>query len=97
MSAQREQQAAIVARLAELVALVAEGSIALPIDVEGPDSIRRLGLTSVRLLAFLVAVEDAFGVAWDEDLAPAVVSDFGAMAGHLQTRLAPAGLDMDGT
>ena len=78
--------AATVERLRDLLVEASEGDVTPPVDTSGADSIRRLGLTSVRLMAFLVAVEDEFGFEWDEDLDPAVISGFEAMAAYVESR-----------
>ncbi len=55
------------------------------------DSIRDIGLSSGQMLAFLVAVEDLFDFSWDEDVDPAVLTSFAAMARHVSERARSAG------
>jgi acyl carrier protein len=76
-----------VTALVHIMRTVAGPDLPGPIDPTGNDSIRRLGLTSVRLLEFMVAVEDTLGVLWGEDTEPAVLESFQAMADHLTPRL----------
>lgn len=75
-------QADIVGRLVGLLSEVTEERLGT-VDPYGPDSVRRLGLDSVTTLSFLVAVEDAFGIEWDDDLPDDVLASFEAMARHL--------------
>jgi hypothetical protein len=66
-----------------VVEVTAGEAVPDPSDV-GPDSIRRLGLNSVTTLSFLVAVEDAFGMEWDDDVSSDVLGGFAAMAAHVE-------------
>ncbi len=73
----------IMSTLMRLVVEVTAGDVVPdPSDV-GPGSIRRLGLNSVTTLSFLVAVEDAFGIEWDDDVCSEVLGGFAAMAAYL--------------
>jgi acyl carrier protein len=49
----------------------------------GPDSIRNLGLNSLRMLNFLVTIEDMFGIEWEDDLPEEVLGSFELMAGYI--------------
>jgi len=82
--------AAARAALVTIMELVAGPDLHCPIDPDGDDSIRRLGLTSVRLLEFMVAVEDTLGVLWGDDADPTVLASFQAMADYLSARGIPA-------
>ena len=74
----------ILSTLTRLVVEVTGGEVVPdPSDV-GPDSIRRLGLNSVTTLSFLVAVEDALGIEWDDDVSSEVLAGFAAMAAHVE-------------
>ncbi len=79
--------AAIQRTLKSLIASLPDDGVTVDPEDTGPDSIRRLGLSSGQLLAFLVSVEDAFGLAWDDDLDPAILASFETMAAHLAERL----------
>ncbi|MDG4794547.1 acyl carrier protein [Micromonospora sp. WMMD1082] len=70
----------------QLMALVVEISFgeAVPDPARtGSGSIRELGLNSLRTLNFLVAVEDTFGIEWDDDLPEEVLDGFTAMARYI--------------
>ena len=81
MSSVADQQT-IVDRLVDLVEAATERAVRVS-DTSGADSIRRLGLSSVSTLTFLVAVEDEFGIEWDDDVDEAVLASFDAMAEYL--------------
>ncbi|TCJ97676.1 acyl carrier protein [Nocardia alba] len=53
----------------------------------GPDSLRHLGLNSLATLRVLVAVEDEFGIEWDDDVDEAVMSDLQVMCDHIADKL----------
>jgi acyl carrier protein len=83
----REQLDLTVEELVELVRAVAAEDLPPVIETRGAETIRKLGLTSVKMLEFMVEVEDRFGIEWEEELDPAAVSSFEAMAGYvLETR-----------
>jgi acyl carrier protein len=72
--------------LMRLVVEVTAGEVVPdPSDV-GPGSIRRLGLNSVTTLSFLVAVEDAFGIEWDDDVSSEVLGGFAAMTAYVEAQ-----------
>ncbi len=52
-----------------------------PSDVDKP--LRELGVDSVALLAFLVAVEDTFAMEWSEDVPRAVFTSISSIAQYL--------------
>ena len=74
------------AALVQIMQAVAANDVTGPIDPSGDDSVRRLGLTSVRMLEFMVAVEDNLGVLWGDDTEPADLASFQAMADYLSNR-----------
>jgi hypothetical protein len=74
---------AIVRRLVDVLEQATEGAVTVDAGDAGPNSIRRLGLNSVSMLAFLVAVEDEFGIEWDEEIDETMLSSFEAMARHI--------------
>lgn len=76
-------RAEVIERLVRILVAVTDGDVSNDVDVDGIDSIRRLGLTSVTLLAFMVAVEDQLGVEWDDDVEPDVTASFGSMADYV--------------
>lgn len=45
------------------------------------------GLDSVALLNVLVAIEDAFGIEWDDDVPEPALSSISAMAQHISSEL----------
>lgn len=74
---------ATTARLIDLMEQALDHEIAIDRENVGAGSIRRLGVDSSAMLAFMVAVEDAFGFEWDDDLAPETLGSFEALAGYL--------------
>ena len=75
--------AGIVRRLVDILEQATDGAVVADPDDSGPESIRKLGLNSVSMLAFLVAVEDEFGIEWDDEIDEAVLSSFVAMAEYI--------------
>ncbi|MFG2985987.1 phosphopantetheine-binding protein [Streptomyces sp. NPDC048258] len=78
-----EDRQALLARLVALLERVAADVLEGPVTETGPGSLRRLGLTSVKLLEFLVAIEDEFGHVWDDDVEESVIGSLDAMAAHI--------------
>ena len=76
----RDRLDAVVEELALVLRDVAGEELPQRFDTSGPESIRRLGLTSVRILEFVVELEDRLGVEWDEGLGPETIASFEAMA-----------------
>jgi acyl carrier protein len=74
----------VITTLMHLVVEVTEGEVVPNRSDVGPGSIRRLGLNSVTTLSFLVAVEDAFGIEWDDDVSSEVLGGFAAMAAYVR-------------
>jgi acyl carrier protein len=81
--AQNGGAAQLTARLLAMVGEITEGAIRPPEGQTGAGSIRRLGLNSVAMLNFLVAVEDEFGIEWDDDVDESVLDSFDAVAAHI--------------
>jgi acyl carrier protein len=77
----------VVLRLMELLEQNSNGQILVPRGEAGPDSIRRTGIDSVGLLAFLVAVEDEFGIEWGDDVPTTTLNSFAAMAAYIEKEL----------
>jgi acyl carrier protein len=77
-------------RLLALVEVSTNGRMTASRADLGTDSIRRLGLDSLGMLTFLVAVEDEFGIEWDDDVPPEVTASFEGVAAHVAKEL---GLD----
>ncbi|GGR31423.1 phosphopantetheine-binding protein [Streptomyces roseolus] len=81
----------VLERLVALLEHVAADVLEGPVTDTGPGSLRRLGLTSVKLLEFLVAIEDEFGHVWDDDVEESVIGSLDAMAAHISAAgVAPA-------
>lgn len=82
-SRQSERNAdAIVERLAQIMEREVDG-LTVPRAERGVDSISRLDISSSALVAFLLAVEEEFGIMWDPDIDRSVLQSFDAMAQHL--------------
>ena len=73
----------LVSRLMELVARSTNGQIIASREHPGADSIRRLGLDSLGMLTFLVAVEDEFGIEWGDEVPEEVLASFERMATYI--------------
>ncbi|WP_329172225.1 MULTISPECIES: hypothetical protein [unclassified Streptomyces] len=46
-------------------------------------SLREAGVPSTALVSLLVAMEDAFGFEWDDDVQPEVLRSIDSLAGHV--------------
>jgi acyl carrier protein len=57
----------LVFRLAEALARVTEGRVAVVLPDQGGSSLRDLGLDSLGLLNFLVEIEDTLAMQWDPE------------------------------
>lgn len=57
--------------------------LAEPVDTGGIDSIRRLGLASLVLLEFMLAIEEEFGFEWDDHVEVEVLQSFDALADYV--------------
>jgi acyl carrier protein len=77
----------VVSRLMELLEKTSNGQIIVPRGETGPDSIRRTGIDSVGLLVFLIAVEDEYGIEWDDDVPTTILHSFAAMAAYIEKEL----------
>ena len=73
----------IVGALMAVLEQATDGTVVADGEDSGPDSIRKLGLNSVSMLAFLVAVEDEFGIEWDDEIDETILSSFEAMARYI--------------
>lgn len=83
VSNQSPETDAVVDTLVTLIREVAAPDLPASFETTGPESIRKLALTSVRILEFLVHVEDCLGIEWEEELDPTVVASFEAMAAYV--------------
>ena len=70
----------LLSRLVGVLERSSEGRVVLPEHGSGWPSLDALGLDSVGMLNFLVAVEDEFGIEWQDDVPPEVLSSLPAMA-----------------
>lgn len=77
---------ATVGVLVGLIRDVATDDLPATFESRGPETVRKLGLTSVRILEFMVEIEDRFGIEWGEELDPEVVSSFDAIAEYVLER-----------
>ncbi|MEU4318380.1 acyl carrier protein [Nocardia fluminea] len=80
-------RAQILADVKALIVKESDGQIQESDIQVGPDSLRRLGLNSLATLRVLVAVEDEFGIEWDDDVDEAVMSDLQVMCDHIADKL----------
>jgi acyl carrier protein len=72
----------VVERLMAILETEREG-LSVPREERGEDSIARLHLDSVLIVAFFASVEEEFGIEWDVDIDPDVMRSFDAMAEYL--------------
>lgn len=77
----------VISRLIVILERMSEGEIQVPRDDVGPDSIRRLGLDSLATLNFLIAVQNEFGIDWDDDLPEEIWASFSTMAEYILKEL----------
>jgi acyl carrier protein len=77
----------VVYRLMELLEQTTGGQIVVPREHTGPDSIRQSGIDSIGMLNFLVAVEDEFGIEWDDRVPANTLNSFTAMAAYIEKEL----------
>jgi acyl carrier protein len=59
------------------------GGGGLPGAVPDTLSLREAGVSSTALVSLLVAMEDAFGFEWDDDVQPEVLRSIDSLAGHV--------------
>ncbi|WP_034090855.1 hypothetical protein [Streptacidiphilus albus] len=52
-------------------------------QLQDAGSLREAGVPSTALVALLVAMEDAFGFQWDDDVRPEVLRSIDSLAGHV--------------
>ena len=81
---------AVLRRLVSLLEKIAGDSVTGPIEYVGQGSVRRLGLTSRKLLEVLIEIENEFGVVWDDDVDESVISSIEEMARHILSAAAGA-------
>jgi acyl carrier protein len=77
----------VIPRLMALVEDASGGDIRPERGDTGPGSLRRLGISSLTMLEFLVAIEDEFGIEWDDDVDQSVFDSFGSIATHIGEEL----------
>lgn len=80
VSATVEVRQRIRALLVELL-----GNDRLAGTVSDGESLRVAGLSSSALVSLLVAMEDAFGFEWQDDVEPEVLRSIDSLAGHVVT------------
>lgn len=73
----------IIPDLMRVVVDITEGDVTPDPTQTGANSIRNLGLNSLRMLNFLVTVEDMFGIEWEDDLPDEVLGSFALMAQYI--------------
>jgi acyl carrier protein len=71
-------------RLMDLLEELTTGAVRPDRDDTGEDSVRRLGVNSAVMLEFLVAIEDEFGVEWDDDVDESTFRSFDTIAAHIE-------------
>ncbi len=87
MNAQEYSSELLISRLRTLVTNTSNGRIVADREDPGADSIRNLGLDSLGMLTFLVAVEDEFGIEWDDEVPKEVLASFARMADYIAREL----------
>lgn len=74
----------IVDRLIKVLEESTEGRVIVSQSEAMNQSLREFGLDSVALLSFLVAVENEFGIEWDDDLPEETLTSLKNMANYIQ-------------
>ena len=73
------------ARLCNLLSQVSQGKIGVSAsEIDTP--LKDLGMDSVTLLSFLVAIEDTFGLEWPADVAKDVFASIASIALYVESR-----------
>jgi acyl carrier protein len=90
MTVQQSSIDHLTTRLMGLVKKSTHGQIVATQEHLGVDSIRRLGLDSLGMLTFLVAVEDEFGIEWGDDVPKEILASFEGMAAYIAQELGDA-------
>lgn len=87
MNAPEYSRELLIDRLLALVTNTSNGRIVADREDLGADSIRNLGLDSLGMLTFLVAIEDEFGIEWDDRAPKEVLASFESMADYIAREL----------
>ena len=66
-----------------LVEMYGDGSFV--VNVSDTVSLREAGVSSTALVSLLVAMEDAFGSEWSDDVQPEALRSIGSLAEHVAT------------
>jgi len=66
-----------------LVEMYGEGSFV--VNLSDTVSLREAGVSSTALVSLLVAMEDAFGFEWSDDVQPEALRSIGSLADHVVT------------
>jgi acyl carrier protein len=90
MTVQQSSIDHLTTRLMGLVERSTHGQMVATQEHLGADSIRRLGLDSLGMLTFLVAVEDEFGIEWGDDVPKEILASFEGMAAYIAQELGDA-------
>lgn len=77
----------VLGRLLDVLQRSTEGRVVVPLEGADRQGFDTLGLDSVGMLNFLVAVEDEFGIEWEDDLPPEVLSSVGSIAAFIRAAL----------
>ena len=77
-----DQAAEVRSRIWELLAELFADAEFLS-GVPDSESLRQAGVSSNALVSLLVAMEDAFGFEWDDDVRPEVFRSVDSLAGHV--------------
>ena len=80
---QVQQRLDVIEKLVKVLEQSTEGRVFVSRDEAVTKSLRELGLDSVALLSFLVAVENEFGIEWDDDLPEETLASLGNMASYI--------------
>jgi acyl carrier protein len=77
-----DQDAEVRGRVRELLTGILSGDRLLR-DTPDDVSLRAAGVSSTALVSLLVAMEDAFGFEWEDDVRPEVLRSIDSLAGHV--------------
>jgi acyl carrier protein len=84
---QSQQKLEIIDTLIKVLKQSTEGRVVVSVQEATTKSLRQFGLDSVALLSFLVAVENEFGIQWDDDLPEETLTSLGNIANYIKKEL----------
>lgn len=84
---QVKQNFEVIDRLIKVLEQSTEGRVVVSRNEAATKSLQQFGLDSVALLSFLVAVENEFGIEWDDDLPEETLTSLENMANYIEAEV----------